>query len=752
MARKVPPAGKITTFFSFKGGVGRTMAVANVGFIAAMAGKRVLLIDCDLEAPGLPVYFRGVTEHEAAGVLRKAPGMLDLFAEWRDTLIDASGSEQVSSVFNRFKSGEPFEDCACPLLPPAWLPNGGKFDIIGAGSAKIGAEKLPYAEALSHFQWPEFFDGLAGGAMLEALRNWARRSYDVILIDSRTGFADVAGICTMQLPDEVLLCFVLNRQNTEGIADIAASIIAARGGEVSIRLAPMRVSKDRPAEEADARARAHRELRKAGIDPQRIDEDMAKLSIAAASNIPFYETLAPFVATSTTADPLTFEYLRMTQILIGAAIEAPRIEPAWLEAVRRRLLPRMATVEYLDTLKNADPDRAGDEVDRFLDGALDADPSRDLDTDYVEALVAIAFEASDWLSGDDEKEFPRPDLAEKALRLLRQLHDMGDGDWRIPLVDALDEFDMRWSGMNADAVIEGNREREIILAAGSQTVAILVRRADLHTETARLYFSSQFLEQFFAELEAAENLLHLIAHTVPPKEAEDVAFAHAKIAETRAEVFTRGPKLGDAAEQWRRVIALLTEFQTPRSHRLLADAHLGLADLDEKSAESLQHVLTAAQLRPASVLRDIKQFTRACNIVLRAKDAGIQSAAFTQTVFARPKSTPNFIPYTGFRSTNDAAIFASQLERLAIAISSTISRRSEILSTLAAVAEWQINRSSRIGRLPPEKRAIDNSSKMIQAFTSLHDTLVSAAAPAAATASLQQRIDKLRRGADRPAP
>ncbi|MDD2705523.1 MAG: AAA family ATPase, partial [Acidocella sp.] len=132
------PEGKITTFFSFKGGVGRTMAVANVGFIAAMAGKRVLLMDWDLEAPGLPVYFRGITEHEAASTIRKAPGILDLFTEWRDTLIDASKPEQVSSIFKRFVSGEPFKNCTCPLLPRSWLPKNAKFDIIGAGSAMIG--------------------------------------------------------------------------------------------------------------------------------------------------------------------------------------------------------------------------------------------------------------------------------------------------------------------------------------------------------------------------------------------------------------------------------------------------------------------------------------------------------------------------------------------------------------------------------------------------------------------------------------
>jgi MinD-like ATPase involved in chromosome partitioning or flagellar assembly len=43
----------IVTFYSFKGGVGRSMAMANVGQILADLGYRVILCDWDVEAPGL---------------------------------------------------------------------------------------------------------------------------------------------------------------------------------------------------------------------------------------------------------------------------------------------------------------------------------------------------------------------------------------------------------------------------------------------------------------------------------------------------------------------------------------------------------------------------------------------------------------------------------------------------------------------------------------------------------------------------
>jgi len=50
--------GEIITFYSYKGGTGRSMALANVAWVLASNGRRVLVIDWDLEAPGLHRYFK----------------------------------------------------------------------------------------------------------------------------------------------------------------------------------------------------------------------------------------------------------------------------------------------------------------------------------------------------------------------------------------------------------------------------------------------------------------------------------------------------------------------------------------------------------------------------------------------------------------------------------------------------------------------------------------------------------------------
>ena len=67
--------GKVVTFYSFKGGVGRSMGLANIGAVLGAWGYKVLLVDWDLEAPGLEYYFQ--RQVNLADVLA-SPGLIDL--------------------------------------------------------------------------------------------------------------------------------------------------------------------------------------------------------------------------------------------------------------------------------------------------------------------------------------------------------------------------------------------------------------------------------------------------------------------------------------------------------------------------------------------------------------------------------------------------------------------------------------------------------------------------------------------------
>jgi len=94
-----PDPGKIIAFYSFKGGTGRSMALANVGCILAQhpdVRGRVLLVDWDLEAPGLHRYFRKQFYGAFQGseeAQEKTPGLIDLFIELRHR-IDESVTDE----------------------------------------------------------------------------------------------------------------------------------------------------------------------------------------------------------------------------------------------------------------------------------------------------------------------------------------------------------------------------------------------------------------------------------------------------------------------------------------------------------------------------------------------------------------------------------------------------------------------------------------------------------------------------------
>ncbi len=95
--------GTVVTFYSYKGGVGRSFALANVGTALASWGYRVLCIDWDLDAPGLTHYFE---------VADPAPGLIEL--------VSAAGNE---------KSPD-WHSYLCPVK----LPLGDvKLDFITAG-------------------------------------------------------------------------------------------------------------------------------------------------------------------------------------------------------------------------------------------------------------------------------------------------------------------------------------------------------------------------------------------------------------------------------------------------------------------------------------------------------------------------------------------------------------------------------------------------------------------------------------------
>lgn len=219
--------GRIVTFYSYKGGTGRTMALANTAWILAANGKRVLAVDWDLEAPGLHRFFHPFLDPATLGA---TTGVIDLITEyaWAAT----SPAQRAEDWHRDYARIQPH---AVSLTPESlgWeFPQGGTLDFVSAGR-----QNREYSATVSTFDWDNFYDRFGGGHFFDALRDDMKANYDYVLIDSRTGLSDIADICTVHLPDVLVDCFTLSDQSIDGAASVARQI-AERNTEQAHRPLP----------------------------------------------------------------------------------------------------------------------------------------------------------------------------------------------------------------------------------------------------------------------------------------------------------------------------------------------------------------------------------------------------------------------------------------------------------------------------------------------------------------------------------
>ncbi len=230
----------IVTFYSFKGGVGRSLAMANVAEILADTGYRVVVCDWDLEAPGLERYFAD-TKQESDN-LTSQPGLMDLLLAYKKILAGSPESEDKSVV--RAQVGELSlarpSSYAIPIKPPAWNTNRtGSLSLLTAGrrSGPRGDEFHAYADAVRTFDWDDFYKEWAGGAYMDFLRadlSSGRPANDpsgpltavadIVLLDSRTGVTEHGGVATHHLADIVVVLSAANDLNLDGATWMANAL------------------------------------------------------------------------------------------------------------------------------------------------------------------------------------------------------------------------------------------------------------------------------------------------------------------------------------------------------------------------------------------------------------------------------------------------------------------------------------------------------------------------------------------------
>lgn len=326
--------GQIVTFYSFKGGTGRTMALANVAWILAANGKRVLVADWDLESPGLHRFFQPFMKPDDSG----RPGIVDFIREY-EWAIDEADSRGLLEVDEKSEPMAP-EVIASVIdnsvrrvsefmVPVNWgFPDDGVIHFLSPGQQDNGV----YKNALSALDWDTMYDNLYGGEFLDALRAYLKSTYDYVLIDSRTGLSDIADICTLHLPDLVVDCFTLSTQGIEGAAKVAAQIRHFTDRDIEILPVPMRIDHSREHKVVAGLEFAEREFAElpAGMSAEQRRRYWAEVQVPYQPEYAYEETLASFGDRPGTAHSLLSSYERITARITGNHITRLPPRQEWL--------------------------------------------------------------------------------------------------------------------------------------------------------------------------------------------------------------------------------------------------------------------------------------------------------------------------------------------------------------------------------------------------------------------------------------
>ena len=218
----MPVFPHFVTFYSYKGGVGRTLALANTALLLVRYGRKVLVVDADLEAPGLRHLppFNSVPDDKL--------GFVDLLEATLSKIPTEDGRTWLTPEYS-YEYPLSISDFISEIPPPEELKphKSGKLAYMPAGS-----ETSNYPQRVEALRIGQLYDCGSGAVAFRELKSIiAAEEFDYVLIDSRTGWSDIGGMCTRDLADTVVLVCGLNQQNIDGTHDVMRAIEKGRCDE-----------------------------------------------------------------------------------------------------------------------------------------------------------------------------------------------------------------------------------------------------------------------------------------------------------------------------------------------------------------------------------------------------------------------------------------------------------------------------------------------------------------------------------------
>lgn len=192
---------KTITFYSYKGGVGRSLTLSNIATRLSQLNKKVFIIDFDLDAPGLQFKFKEFTHKDVK------TGIVDYIYEF-------SNNGNIPNKVADFTSD--------------LIPNNENYQPISFLSAG-DIEENDYWKKLSMIKWADMFysEKAQGIRFFLDLKSKIEKEYnpDFLLVDSRTGITDISGITLRIFADEIVVLAANNEENIFGSKRIIKSLI-----------------------------------------------------------------------------------------------------------------------------------------------------------------------------------------------------------------------------------------------------------------------------------------------------------------------------------------------------------------------------------------------------------------------------------------------------------------------------------------------------------------------------------------------
>lgn len=191
-------------FFGLKGGVGRSTALAVSAANFAAHGKNVLVLDLDLEAPGLGSILLSPEKQPEYGVL--------------DWLAAGSVGADLSLMIPDMIGGSPF------------TTGSGLVDVVPASGTSTSKDPVGFLSKIARAYTPGAASGELRGlnftqkiqALISSLSE--RRSYDAILLDVRAGLHETSAASLLGLGAKTFLFGMNSSQTYAGYQVLLANV------------------------------------------------------------------------------------------------------------------------------------------------------------------------------------------------------------------------------------------------------------------------------------------------------------------------------------------------------------------------------------------------------------------------------------------------------------------------------------------------------------------------------------------------